>query len=173
MLAKPWRGKYKLVGEDMAISVAAQELGAGTYVPQHPTQILSLWGSQPKFGLQYGTNEAAISISPDNLNRMRQALVEIYADGWRLLLEENPAYLKEVLSVLELPSASSEDDSLTKIFKAAVKNFLPILRQKPPIFLGERSIAPHVRNLFGLQAEDFHVLEDEHNRITLSTAEAC
>ncbi len=173
MLAKPWRGKYKLVGEDMAISVAAQELGAGTYVPQHPTQILSLWGSQPKFGLQYGTNEAAISISPDNLNRMRQALVEIYADGWRLLLEENPAYLKEVLSVLERKPVSSDQKPSLNFFKSVTKNFLPILRQKPPIFLGERSIAPHVRNLFGLQAEDFHVLEDEHNRITLSTAEAC
>lgn len=49
MLAKPWRDKYKICGEDMTLSAAAKEHGVCTYIPPFPKNILSLWGELPQF----------------------------------------------------------------------------------------------------------------------------
>ena len=100
------------------------------------------------------------------MEQMKLALVEIHASGWRLLPEENPAYLEEFLSVSEQNSAASPPkNSFLKMFTDAVKIFLPFVGRMPMIFLGERCIALHVRNLFGLRAEDFHVLDNERGEL--------
>lgn len=161
MLAKPWRKKYKLVGEDMTLSMAAQELGIGTYVPQHPTQILSLWGSHRELGWTYGLDAAAVHKNPANINLMRQALVEIYANGWRLLIDENPNYFEVIFNLLERNPLLPSKASLQKTFEVGVKKFLPFVGRKPMIFLGELKAAPYVRNLFDLRAQDFHVLDND------------
>lgn len=49
-------------GEDMHLSYVAQKhFGLGTYVPPHPKEDKSLWGSQPDTGKQYGEDQFAIS----------------------------------------------------------------------------------------------------------------
>ena len=164
MLGKSWHGKYKLVGEDMTLSFAAAEHGFGTYVPQHPTQILSLWGSIPKFGWKYGIDEAAISINPANMQTMRAAVKEIYSGGRKCLLEKNPDYLNKFLSVLG-QSTFAKDKKDFGMLKTGVRNLLPLLGRKPPIFLGERKTQSSVQKLFDLQAEDYYVLENERGEI--------
>lgn len=164
MLAKSWSKKYKFVGEDMTISAAAKEHGFGTYVPQHPKKILSLWGSLPEFGWKYGMTEVAISVNPANSNKMREAFREIRASGWRCLLEVNPEYLQEFLSTLEQRQASP---NLAQVLKASVNQLLPFFGKKPPIFLGEKKYSPMIQKLFALQAEDYHVLENERDEIEI------
>lgn len=49
-------------GEDMHLSYAAQKhFSLSTYVPPHPKNDLSFWGSQPDTGKQYGEDSVAIS----------------------------------------------------------------------------------------------------------------
>lgn len=169
LLDKPWRTKYKLVGEDMTLSFAASEHDLGTYVPQHPAQILSLWGSLPKFGLKYGTDENAISVNPSNMNTMKAALKEIYSHGWKLLLEENPDYLEEISSVLASKSMTvTHHQSLLRMLKDGLNNLLPSFGKRLPIFLGEQKYSLPVSKIFDLSAEDYHVLENNRNEIELS-----
>ena len=165
MLAKPWRSKYKLVGEDMTISFAAQEHGIGTYAPQHPVGILSLWGSQPEFGWKYGGDESAVHKNPANMEMMNRALAEICSNGWRLVLEENPDYLNELSTALEHVVTSADKNFYLKMLQNVVKNLLPFFGQRPPIFLGERKCLTQIQNLFGLRTEDYHVLENDRNEI--------
>ena len=168
MLAKPWCKKYKLVGEDMTLSFAAKEHGFGTYVPQHPEKILSLWGSLPHFGLKYGTNEVAISINPDNLNAMTRIVKEISAAGWKLLLAEKPAYVHEFLSVIGQSTVPTKENSLRlQTLKSGVKNLLPLLGRRPPIFLGERKHAQNIQRLFALRSENYYVMDNEKHEINL------
>lgn len=164
MFAKPYGKKYKLVGEDMTLSFAAAEHGFGTYVPQHPLKILSLWGSLPEFGWRYGLAEVAISMNPTNVNKMREAFSEIHASGWRCLLEENPEYLQEFLSVIVGKILSPERESL-KIIRDALDELLPAFGKKPLIFFGEQKYSPLIQKIFQLRAEDYHVLENDNNEI--------
>lgn len=168
MLAKPWRDKYKYGGEDMTISAAAKEHGIGTYAPQHPAQIKSLWGSLPEFGWNYGRDDAAVHKSSHNKESMNNALKEIRSSGWKLLLEENPAYLDEMSNVIgqsTMPDNRSEDQKLLQVLQDSNKHLLPFFGKRPPIFLGEKSCASLVQTLFDLSPEDYHVLENEHNEI--------
>ena len=167
MLSKSWCKKYKLVGEDMTLSFAASENGFATYVPQHPKKIRSMWGSIPEISLKYGTSEVAVSINPDNKKKMQTAFKEIHADGWICLLEESANYLNEFLSVSKQQKVSFYDNAFTQVLKASVNQLLPLFGKKPPIFLGERKIFPVVQKLFALQAEDYHVLENERGEIEI------
>lgn len=168
MFAKPWSSKYKLVAEDMTISLAATEHGFGTYVPQHPAQILSLWGSLPNFGWKYGMDEAGISMNPANLKVMQAAIHELNATGWKLLLKENPAYLDEFLSVSKQRQAQPDRNALAQMLKSSVNQLLPLLGKKPSIFLGERKYFAPVNKLFGSSEADYKVLEDDKNQIDLN-----
>lgn len=163
MLEKPYRKKYKIVAEDMTISFAASEHGYGTYAPQHPKNILSLWGSIPEFGWKYGLSEVAISVNSNNLQLMIAALNELHDDGWKLLLEENPDYLKEFVSVCKPPT---QDDKLhERLFKLSSRLLLPLFGKKAPIFLGEKTYLEPVCKLFELPADDYKILEDENKNI--------
>jgi hypothetical protein len=65
-----------LVGEDMHFSVMLRKYaGINTYVPPHPPDDRSLWGSQPETAWSIGTDNAALSVNPANLQRM-----SIYAE---------------------------------------------------------------------------------------------
>ena len=170
MIAKPWREKYKFCSEDMTISAAAKEHGVGTYVPQHPEQILSLWGSLPDFGWNYGRDEVAVHKNSDNKAAMRAALQEIRENGWKLLIEENSAYFDEILTVVE-GSTLPEDQEMSKqkeflqMLKTGTKQLLPFLGKRFPIFLGERWCASFVQTLFDIPPENYHVLENENDEI--------
>ncbi len=164
MLAKPYSKKYKLVGEDMTLSFAATEHGFDTYAPQHPPKILSLWGSLPEFGWKYGKDEVAIYLNPANVDAMKKAFKEIRVSGWRYLLEKNPEYLQEFLSVIAGKILSPEKE-LFKMIRDALDEILPAFGRKPPIFFGEQKYSPLIRKIFNLRAEDYHVLENERGEI--------
>tara|TARA_R100000406_G_scaffold84076_1_gene66897 strand:+ start:1978 stop:2712 length:735 start_codon:yes stop_codon:yes gene_type:complete len=74
--------------EDMQISWLAQKHGGvKTYVPPHPKDDQSLWGSHPDKAVKYGSDEVASWIAnKDNHFKDRdQALRDQVARGWRLL----------------------------------------------------------------------------------------
>lgn len=53
-----------LCGEDMHFSYSIQKyLGLSTYVPPHPTEDMSYWGSQPDSAYRLGVDEHAISVN--------------------------------------------------------------------------------------------------------------
>lgn len=163
MLAKPWSKKYKIVGEDMTLSAAAKEHGVYSYIPPHPTKILSLWGELPQFA-SYATVDVAISANTSSPNKMRTAFNEIHANGWKMLLEENPEYLQEFLSALEQRQASP---NMVQILKSSVNSLLPLLGKKPSIFLGERKFFKPVCKLFRLPQADYKILENDENVVDL------
>ena len=165
LLSKSWSKNYKRCGEDMTLSVAAAERGFGTYVPQHPVKILSLWGSLPEFGWSYGDDEIAIHKNPDNVRTMINVLKEIRASGWQCLLEQNPDYLSEFSSIVGQISRPDESKELLQALKIGAKNLLPFFGQKTPIFLGEKKYSPIVQKIFNLRPENYHVLENENDEI--------
>lgn len=66
MLGAFWREAqvpyHHLSGEDVHLSYAVQKyLGLNTYVPPHPIEDRSLWGSQPDEAVAFGVDEVAIS----------------------------------------------------------------------------------------------------------------
>ena len=68
MLGAFWReGQvplHDLSGEDIHLSYAVQKyLGLNTYVPPHPKEDLSLWGSQPEEAMNFGVDKVAISVN--------------------------------------------------------------------------------------------------------------
>ncbi len=165
MLAKPYSKKYKFVGEDMTLSFSAAEQGFGTYVPQHPVKILSLWGSLPEFGWQYGDDEIAIHKNSANAQMMLDVLKEIRASGWKCLLEQNPTYVNEFSSVVGQITKPDETISFLQALKTGAKNLLPFFGKKTPIFLGEKKYSPLIQEIFNLRPENYHVLENENDEI--------
>ena len=60
-----------LIGEDMHFSVMLRKYAnINTYVPPHPKDDKSLWGSQPDTAWSIGTESVGISMNPNNLKRM-------------------------------------------------------------------------------------------------------
>ena len=165
MIAKPWRKKYKTVGEDMTISAAAAEHGFGTYAPQHPLQILSLWGSLPKFGSKYGATDVAISSNPSSPNKMREAFNEIHANGWKCLLEKNPDYIEEFLSAFGKRRIPPDRNIVEPMINLSTNLLMPLIMRKPSIFFGERKYFAPVHKLFNLPPTYYKILEDEKNQV--------
>ena len=165
MLAKPYSKNYKLCGEDMTLSFVAYERGFGTYAPQHPKKILSLWGSLPELGWKYGMDENAISMNTANLKTMGKFLSDLRADNYKCLLEKNPDYLREFLSVVGQSSAPVDKGGLIQMLKHGAKTSLPFFGKKAPIFLGERKYSAPVCKLFGVPEADYKILTEEKNHV--------
>ena len=165
LLSKSWSKNYKHCGEDMTLSFTAAQRGLGTYVPAHPVKILSLWGCLPEFGWSYGDDEIAIHKNSDNVFAMINALKEIRASGWKCLLEQNPDYISEFSSVVGQITKPDESGELLQVLKTSTKNILPFIGRRTPIFLGEGKYSPLIQKIFNLQAENYHVLENENNEI--------
>ena len=78
--------KFDRVGEDIHFSYMLQKhMGLGTYVPPHPKDDKSLWGSIPDKAMKYGVDAAAISISPDALSRMNEYVMLCKSGGYKFL----------------------------------------------------------------------------------------
>lgn len=73
-------------GEDMQLSYQAQKYGnIKTYVPPHPPEDTSIWGSLPKTGVKYGSDKAASWIYNSNHSTLRDEIVqEQVKRGWKL-----------------------------------------------------------------------------------------
>ncbi|WP_325892025.1 glycosyltransferase family 2 protein [Grimontia sp. NTOU-MAR1] len=75
----------KIAGEDIHFSYMIQKkLGLATYVPPHPADDESCWGSLPKYGKKLGMDSAAISSSQTALNRFDIALQYYTKNGFKL-----------------------------------------------------------------------------------------
>lgn len=77
-----------LAGEDIHFSYALQKcLGIPTFVPPHPEEDLSLWGSNPIFGKELGIGQESISQSSKSLKRFENALQHYRTLGFKTIVE--------------------------------------------------------------------------------------
>ena len=75
----------RLCGEDIHFSYSIQKyLGLNTYVPPHPVEDRSLWGSQPDSAYQYGVDSNAISVQYHS-SMFKIPLKHYYNKGFKLL----------------------------------------------------------------------------------------
>ncbi len=75
---------FDCVGEDMHFSAMIQKyLGLNTYVPPHPTNDKSLWGSI--YGWELGTEPNALSFIPQNLHLMNNYHNHLINNGFKLI----------------------------------------------------------------------------------------
>lgn len=78
--------KFDRAGEDIHFSYMLQKyMNLGTYVPPHPKDDKSLWGSQPDKAFRYGVDAAAISIDPAGLARMNEYVMLCKNNGYKFL----------------------------------------------------------------------------------------
>lgn len=76
-------------GEDMHLSYVAQKyFNISTYVPPHPINDKSLWGSIPETAKQYGEDQAAISWSSEARLGMNKYWNFIRDMGYKILAEQ-------------------------------------------------------------------------------------
>lgn len=83
------------VGEDMHFSYTLQKyLNLNTYVPPHPVNDKSLWGSIKDYSMLIGTDDNAISFNPQHQKAMSAAL-RVYIDkGFKLKYLSDLKYKK-------------------------------------------------------------------------------
>jgi hypothetical protein len=82
----PPQDASKIAGEDIHFSYMLQKFGLATYVPPHPKDDLTLWGSLPDYGKKIGTDENAISSDQTALSRFDIALQYYTSRGFTLCL---------------------------------------------------------------------------------------
>lgn len=89
--------KFKYTAEDMCLSIKAKEHGIRTFVPPHPDNNKSLWGSDPVFGMVFGTEAGAVSLNRKHLENMQKAIKLFVAEGWKPLCLEEPRKVKAAI----------------------------------------------------------------------------
>lgn len=72
-------------GEDMQLSYLCQKYGKiKTIVPPHSNENLDLWGSQPKKGAEYGSDQNASHLHLTNHKSIRDEIViDLIGRGWK------------------------------------------------------------------------------------------
>ena len=85
----PSISQSKLVGEDMHFSYTLQKyLNKNTYVPPHPKNDMSMWGSLPETAWSIGQDSAAISMNSNNLSIMSDTFVSYINKGFKIMEDE-------------------------------------------------------------------------------------
>lgn len=93
----PSKEASKIAGEDIHFSYMLQKFGLGTYVPPHPKNDKSLWGSLPEYGNKIGMDDNAISSDQSALSRFDIALQYYTQKGFTLCLSFNERLKKGVV----------------------------------------------------------------------------
>ncbi|MBL4900968.1 MAG: glycosyltransferase [Colwellia sp.] len=93
----PAQDASKIAGEDIHFSYMLQKFGLNTYVPPHPKDDQSLWGSLPKYGVELGTSDVAISSSQTALSRFDVALQYYTSRGFKLCLSTKDRLKKGIV----------------------------------------------------------------------------
>lgn len=84
----PRRDACAVAGEDIHFSAMLQKYGKiNTYVPRHPANDMSLWGSIPKTAWEYGADNVAIAHTTVGQNGMLEALNYEIQNGFKLIKE--------------------------------------------------------------------------------------
>tara|TARA_Y100001937_G_scaffold119589_1_gene175558 strand:- start:471 stop:1211 length:741 start_codon:yes stop_codon:yes gene_type:complete len=74
-----------IAGEDMHFSYTIQKyLDLNTYVPPHPNDDKSLWGSDPELAYKFGVDKNAISVN-HHTTLFVKCLKHYHSKGWKLL----------------------------------------------------------------------------------------
>lgn len=97
----------KVAGEDIHFSYMLQKFGLGTYVPPHPKDDLSLWGSLPEYGKSLGTDENAISVNPEAFKKFDIALKYYVSKGFQIYLNQSKKEKKQIVIGSGVRSSSS------------------------------------------------------------------
>ena len=166
MIKKPYINKFKYVGEDMCLSYSCQEKGIPTYVPPHPLNDLSLWGSLPYYGERYGADEVALSINHNSLKEMNEAIVSMRNDGWKFLVEKDAKYVQSQIPILN-KLVKFQPNGQLEVDHSFVKFILSFFGKKQPIFMGEKQYEDTVNKFFDLSKHDYINLEDDKHVIRL------
>ena len=75
----------KYVGEDIHFSyVLKKYLNIDTYVPPHPKEDRSKWGSDPYYAMKIGTDKFAISYNTKRQKEMDDILIKYISKGFKL-----------------------------------------------------------------------------------------
>ena len=83
------------VGEDIHFSYTLQKyLNLSTYVPPHPKNNKSLWGSTYDYAMTIGTDNNAISYNSERQKEMSDSLVSYINNGFKLKYLEDLKYKK-------------------------------------------------------------------------------
>ena len=126
----------------------------------------------PNLAFKYGTTEVAISFDSTNLRSMNEVFQEMRRDGWSLVLDRDPQYVKRVepelirrivMERLTGQTVRTEHAALTK----AAKKFLPFVGKKYPVFLVERRYIEPIKKIFKLSERDCIPLDDPNKIINV------
>jgi len=83
--------KFKKSGEDIHFSyIIKKELNLNTYVPPHPINDTSMWGSLPEYAKKLGSDEHALSLDVYSNLRMSKYMKNVREKGF-LFQSENKA----------------------------------------------------------------------------------
>jgi len=120
-----------IAGEDIHFSYMLQKNGIGTYVPPHPKNDMSLWGSLPEYGEKLGTSDIAISSSQTALSRFDIALQYYTNRGFKLCLSAKDRLKKGVVigSGVRGNNTIREIVNKNKIVKKIAKLILKLLEK--------------------------------------------
>ncbi|PSB46756.1 hypothetical protein C7B80_12170 [Cyanosarcina cf. burmensis CCALA 770] len=126
---------FDFVGEDMHFSYALQKyLNLGTYVPPHPPEDRSLWGSLE--GYELGTDSSAISISnKDNAyKKFDDYLKFLLSKGWQLICssytEAQVDFEFSEFNVIVLPDWNNVNDFFYQDLTLLIKKVLAYSNDK-------------------------------------------
>lgn len=106
--------EYRIVGEDMCLSVKASEHGISTFVPPHPFNDESLWGSSFGSAMSFGRSESALSMNPANLKLMSQAIEDFAKSGHKFLFQTDPGLVSSQKRMLRQEAISFKLKSLVR-----------------------------------------------------------
>ena len=82
--------EFSFVGEDIHFSYVLQKyLGLNTYVPPHPNEDKTMWGSNEDLAMKIGTDKFAISYDEKRLNEMDSCLLNYIKKGFQLNFVED------------------------------------------------------------------------------------
>tara|TARA_X000000950_G_scaffold253116_1_gene315796 strand:+ start:3915 stop:4760 length:846 start_codon:yes stop_codon:yes gene_type:complete len=117
--------KFKKSGEDIHFSyILKNKLGLNTYVPPHPKNDTSLWGSLPEYSNSLGSDENALSLETISTLRMSYYMKKVRKDGFVFLSEINSEKIKI------MPSLKREVNFYRKNIWSTLKLFIKNLIRK-------------------------------------------
>jgi len=117
--------KFKKSGEDIHFSyILKKKLGLNTYVPPHPKNDTSLWGSLPEYAYSLGSDKNALSLETTSTLRMSSYMKKVRKDGFIFLSEisDNQTKIK--------PSLKREVNFYRKNIWSTLKLFIKNLIKK-------------------------------------------
>lgn len=95
--------QLKTAGEDIAFSTQIQKhLGLKTFVPPHPMNHKSLWGSSNELSRKLGNTGEAISLNKNNLDKMNYAINKLLTNGFETLSKRDEFYVQYVNTCMKL-----------------------------------------------------------------------